>query len=118
MSQWLKFFLEGIVETAKNGVKTFDGILQLQKILEEKLSGIGVRSADAYKVVEYLYNNPIIDAQTVARIISKTPKSAYKLISVLEELAIVKEITGSQRGRLYLFKDYIDLFKETEKSIQ
>lgn len=115
MTQWLKFFLEGIIETAKNGVKTFDGILQLQKILEEKLSGIGVRSADAYKVVDYLYNNPIIDAQTVAKIIDKTPKSSYKLISVLEELAIIKEITGSQRGRLYLFKDYIDLFKEPER---
>lgn len=115
MSQWLKFFLEGIVETAKNGVKTFDGILQLQKILEEKLSGIGARSADAYKVVEYLYSNPIIDAQTVATIINKTPKSAYNLIGVLEELAIIKEITGSQRGRLYLFEDYMDLFKETTR---
>lgn len=115
MSQWLKFFLEGIVETAKSGVKTFDGILQLQKILEEKLSGIGARSADGYKVVEYLYSNPIIDAQTVATIINKTPKSAYNLISVLEELTIIKEITGSQRGRLYLFEDYMDLFKETAR---
>ena len=113
ISQWLKFFLEGIIETAKSGVNTFDGILQLQKILEEKLSGIGARSADAYKVVEYLYGNPIIDAQMVATIINKTPKSAYSLISVLEELSIIKEITGSQRGRLYLFKDYMDLFKET-----
>jgi len=115
LSQWLKFFLEGIIETAKSGVETFDGILQLQKILEEKLSGIGVRSADAYKVVEYLYSNPIIDAQTVATIINKTPKSAYSLINVLEELTIIKEITGSQRGRLYLFKDYMDLFKEKAK---
>jgi len=115
MAQWLKFFLEGIIQTAKNGVKTFDGILQLQKVLEEKLSGIGARNADAYKVVEHLYNNPIVDALTVAKIIDKTPKSAYKLISVLEELAIIKEITGSQRGRLYLFEDYIDLFKETER---
>lgn len=114
MAQWLKFFLEGIIQTAKNGVKTFDGILQLQKVLEEKLSGIGARSADAYKVVEHLYNNPIVDAQTVAKIIDKTPKSAYKLINTLEELVIVKEITGSHRGRLYLFKDYIDLFKEVE----
>lgn len=114
MAQWLKFFLEGIIQTAKNGVKTFDGILQLQKVLEEKLSGIGARSADAYKVVEHLYNNPIVDAQTVAKIIDKTPKSAYKLINTLEELAIVKEITGSHRDRLYLFKDYIDLFKEVE----
>src|SRR5690606_11567583 len=53
LSQWLKFFLEGIIETAKSGVETFDGILQLQKILEEKLSGIGVRQV--LKEEGYIY---------------------------------------------------------------
>ncbi len=112
LSQWFNFFLTGVIDTAKNGVKTFDEILQLQKILDEKLKNIGNRSDDAYKVLEYLYGNPIIDAQKVARIIEKAPKSTYKLISVLEGLKIVTEITGTQRGRLYLFSDYLLLFNE------
>jgi len=117
LSQWLKFFLTGVIETAESGVRTFDGILQLQKILDEKLKNIGSRSGDAYKVLEHLYGNPIVDAQKVAELIEKTPKSAYKLIAVLESLEIVKEITGTQRGRLYLFIDYIDLFKENQSSV-
>lgn len=28
---WLKFFLQGVIETAENGVKTFEEILLLQK---------------------------------------------------------------------------------------
>src|SRR5690554_5221991 len=83
LNQWFKFFLSGIIETSKNGVKTFDGILQLQKVLEDKLKGIGARSGDAFKVVEYLYSKPIIDAQKVSEITGKSLRPAYNLLSVL-----------------------------------
>jgi Fic family protein len=112
MNQWLKFFLTGVIETAKKGVTTFDGIMQLQKTIDIKLKELGTRSGDAYKVVEYLYNRPIVDAQKVATIIEKTPRPAYKLIESLEQLNILKEITGAERGRLYLFEDYVNLFKD------
>jgi len=116
LGQWFKFFLTGVIETAQNGVKTFDGILQLQKTIEEKLSNIGGRSADAHKIIEYLYGNPIIDAQKVTEIIEKTPKSAYSLLRVLEEQKLLKEITGAQRGKLYMFEEYLELFKQTKSS--
>lgn len=116
LGQWFKFFLTGVIETAQNGVKTFDGILQLQKTIEEKLSNTGGRSADAHKIIEYLYGNPIIDAQKVTEIIEKTPKSAYSLLRVLEEQKLLKEITGAQRGKLYMFEEYLELFKQTKSS--
>ncbi len=114
INQWLKFFLTGIIETTKNGVATFDAIMQLQKNIDSKLKDIGSRSGDAHKVVEYLYNKPIIDAQAVSTIISKSLRPAYSLIALLEKLEIVKEITGAERGKLYIFEGYIDLFKETQ----
>jgi len=115
ITQWCKFFLTGVIETAKNGVETFDGILQLQRITEEKIRSLGVKSGDAQKVVDYLYTKPIIDAGVVGRIIDKSPASVYKLISILEELKIIAEVTGSQRGRLYIFKDYLALFNSNNK---
>ena len=115
INQWLKFFLAGIIETAKNGVETFDGIMQLQKTIDEKLKNIGSKSADARKIVEYLYSQPIVDAQRIAVIIGKTLPTAYNMLVVLEELDILKEITGGQRGKLYLFSDYVELFKDKKK---
>ncbi len=112
LNQWLKFFLTGVIETAKNGVQTFDGILQLQKNLDYKLKNIGSKSGDAYRVLDVLYSNPVIDAQRVSTVIGKSMRTAYQLIYLLEELEIVKEITGSQRGKLYLFEDYLNLFKK------
>jgi Fic family protein len=112
INQWLKFFLTGIIETAKKGVTTFDGILQLQKNLEAKLKGLGNRGVDAQKVVEYLYTQPVIEVSKVEEIIQKSNVTAYKLISDLEQLEILKEISGGQRNKLYVFKDYLDLFNE------
>lgn len=112
INQWLKFFLTGVIETAQSGVHTFDAILQLQKIIDSKLKNIGSRSGDAYKVMDYLYTKPIIDAQKVSIITGKSARPSYNLIALLEELEIIKEITGGQRGKIYTFKDYIDLFKK------
>ncbi|EIJ38249.1 hypothetical protein JoomaDRAFT_1231 [Galbibacter orientalis DSM 19592] len=111
LSQWFKFFLTGVIETAQSGVQTFNSIMQLQKNIDEQLKQLGSRSGDGRKVVDYLYTNPILDAIKVADIIEKTPRPAYKLIDSLENLGIIKEITGGQRGRLYSFNEYLDLFK-------
>ena len=111
INQWFKFFLTGVIETAKNGVKTFDSILQIQRSLDLKLKPLSSRIGDAKLVIDELYKNPIINAFKVEKIIGKSTPSSYKLISSLEELGILQEITGGQRGRIYIFKDYIDLFK-------
>ncbi len=112
INQWFKFFLTGVIETAKKGVTTFDGIMQLQKNLEIKLKTLGNRHVDAKKVIEYLYIQPVIEVSKVEGIIKKSNVTAYKLISDLEQLEILKEISGAQRNKLYVFKDYMDLFRE------
>jgi len=111
INQWLKFFLTGVIEIAKNGVETFNGIMQLQKNLEIKLKTLGSRSVEAQKIIDFLYTNPVIDASKVEKIIGKSKATHYKLISDLERLEILKEISGTPRYKLYVFKDYLDLFK-------
>jgi Fic family protein len=88
LTQWFKFFLTGVIETAKIGVETFDGILKLQKDLEEKLISHKGNTDDARKIIASLYENPITDAQKVEKIIEKSYGSAYKQIAILENLKI------------------------------
>jgi hypothetical protein len=82
----------------------------LQKYVDSSLEKMGKRSADARLVMHHLYKKPIISVTTVTTIIGKTQQTAYTLVSDLEEAKILKEITGLQRNKLYVFKDYIDLF--------
>ncbi len=85
--------------------------MQIQKSLDLDLKPLGSRVADARIVIDELYKSPIINAAKVEKLIGKSPASAYKLIAELEAIGILKEITGGQRGRIYIFKDYVDLFK-------
>ena len=110
INQWLKFFLTGIIEISKNGVETFNGIMQLQKNLDIKLKTLGIRSLEAQKVIDYLYKNPVIDVSKIGKITAKSKATQYKIIADLERLKILKEISGGQRNKLYVFQDYIDLF--------
>jgi len=111
LSQWFKFFLVGVIETAKNGINTFDSILKLQKDVEIKLQTLGSRSHNAQLILNHLYQRPIIDAQKVKDLTGLSSPSVYKLIEELEKLEILTEITGGKRGKIYLFRDYTKLFK-------
>jgi Fic family protein len=114
LSQWLKFFLTGIIETSKKGVNTFDAILQLQQTIDEKIKTLKARSTDAKLIINFLFTKPIINAATVAEVIEKSPASAYKMLKSLEELKIIEEITGLERGRVYMFTAYLKLFTNSD----
>ncbi|RQW85954.1 MAG: Fic family protein [Geobacter sp.] len=109
--QWFKFFLVGMIETAKSGIATFDNILKLQKQVEAQIHTLGSRAANAQKVVNYLYQRPLIHAAKVGEVTGISPASAYKLIADLEQFEILQEITGGKRGKQYVFPSYLHLFK-------
>ncbi|NRA12061.1 MAG: Fic family protein [Crocinitomicaceae bacterium] len=111
ITQWLKFFLVGVIETAKNSIETFDKILKLEKDIETKIQSLGSRANNAKLIIDYLFQKPVIDAQQAKIITQLSMPSVYTLIDQLESLKILKEITGSKRGKIYTFNDYIDLFK-------
>jgi len=111
ISRWFKFFLIGIIETAQKGILTFDQILQLQKSSEAKIASLGSRASKAQKVLNYLYQKPIVNATDVGTITGLSAASAYKLANNMEKLGIFREVTGGQRGKLYVFDDYLKLFR-------
>ena len=110
INQWFKFFLVGVIETAKNSISTFDKILKLQKDIETRIQRLGSRSVSANTVVKQLYQHPVIQARKVQEITGLSMPTAYKIVEELEELKVLKEVTGAKRGKLYFFKEYIDLF--------
>jgi Fic family protein len=109
--QWFKFFLVGVIETAKNSIATFDNILKLEKQVNSKIQTLGSRTVNAQKILHYLYKHPLIDAAKVGKIAEISPASAYKLIVDLERLGILKEMTGGKRSKMYLFATYMQLFQ-------
>ena len=110
LKQWFKFFLAGIIETAKDGIETFDAVLKLKKEVEEKIQKTNNRSHHLLNIMEFLYQKPIVNAVKIVEITNVSQATAYKILDELVNLEILKEITGGKRGKIYVFDNYIKLF--------
>jgi len=107
---WFKFFLQGVIETAKSSIATFDSILELEKEVGRKLVRMGTRANKAKLLMRYLFQKPIIDYQKAMELTDATATTVNRMLSEMEDLGILVEITGARRGKRFMFKDYVRLF--------
>lgn len=111
LEHWIKFFLVGVAETAKNGKKTFEKIIELRSKSEKKLMKLGKRTIVGQELLKNLYSIPIMNTKQIEKKLKVSAPSANSLARQFEKLGILKEITGLKRNRLFVFAEYVDLFK-------
>jgi Fic family protein len=112
INQWIKFFLVGVIETAKKGCDTFKGIMKLKTRVDTDLSSYGSRYQNLKTVVDHLFSNPVITVKEVQELIHKEYQTSYKTIKELKDLGILYDFNMDlPRGqKSFYFKDYINLF--------
>ncbi len=111
LEQWVKFFLNGVIDTASDGVETFKAIINLRQRYEEKIFTLGSRAKNARKLLLYMFSRPIVNNKIIEKQLNISFTSANRLISSLVDLGVLYEITGYSRNRLFTLKEYLDLFK-------
>lgn len=111
ITQWLKFFLTGVIETSKNSIKTFDEIIKLKKDVENKLTKIGKKATNGQRLLELLYSKPKVNSKLVSEELGITPATANGLLKAFVEVGILQEKTGFNRNRFYVFEEYIKIFR-------
>jgi Fic family protein len=108
---WLKFFLRGIEEVSKLATETARAIMHLREthrqLIGDKLAG---RAALGMKLLDYLFNQPLVSIPLVEKRLECSFVTANKLVEQLEELKLVRETTGWQRNRRYRYDPYLALF--------
>ena len=110
--KWVKFFLIGIIETCNNSSQSLKDIITLKKDCEEKrIYTLGKKVKTAKLLSDYLFQQPIVDAEMVAMQTGISLVSSYKLLDDFVRLKILKEMTGAKRNRLFIFEEYFTLFK-------
>ena len=75
---------------------------------------MGKRIHNAKKLINFLYNKPIINVKELENLLHLTTKPANTMIKEFEDLGILKEITGYKRNRLFLFEEYYKLFADNK----
>lgn len=113
LNQWLRFFLVGVRETAEDATDTFKKILALKATIEaERLTQLGKRIPLGQQLMRELYKKPVINAQQMAQILNISAATANRLIEEFQRLGILHEKTGYKRNRMFIFKEYIQLFQK------
>lgn len=107
---WIRFFLKGVEETSTKGRDTFQKILALRTEAEQKILGLGKRVPNARRALNLLYRSPVVVASDLERDLGISTPAANALIRDLGQLGIVTEISGRQKGRIYAFDRYLNLF--------
>ena len=110
LTHWIRFFLNGVAQTATKGRDVFRRILALRTEVEQAVLGLGKRAHTARTALNLFYRKPIINAADVEQALSISTPTANALIKALVELGILVEITGQQRWRAYAFERYLSLF--------
>jgi Fic family protein len=113
LRQWLLFFLVAVKETAEKAAATLQEIIRMKVNLEKKfILNMGRRAGSAQLLLDSLFSEPVITSKTAAKKLDLSPKATNKMIEDFIAAGILKEITGLQRGRVYAFHDYLNLFEK------
>jgi Fic family protein len=103
---WLEFFLNGVIETCKSGVIQAQAMGSLISSDKEKIEIQGRAKRNLIKVFEFLLKKPILSIPYASEQLAISQPTITKVFQILEELEIVQEISGKQRGKLYKYSAY------------
>ena len=104
---WIRFFLEGVRETANEATMTARRITTLFEVDRGRTQDIGRAAGSALRVHEYLQRRPLTSLSAAAESTGLTYPTVNSAMGALEQLGIVEEITGKSRGKLYAYKEYL-----------
>ncbi len=110
---WLAFFLRGVIEVAGEAAETARRILQLREQHRSAITAqLGRAAGNGHKVLESLFDRPIMAVNDVQKMTGTTYAAANSLVSRLVKLGVLSEMTGYARNRRFRYAPYIALFNE------
>lgn len=115
---WVEFFLTGVIETANEAVDTARQLLTLFEEDRTSIRALGRPAASMLRVHDLLQRQPIIGIVPASKQLKVTHPTVMKALANLQELKIVHEITGRQRGRLFAYSRYMSILNRGTEALQ
>ncbi len=113
--EWLKFFLQGVVDVSEEAAYSVKEIIGLKDKLTDELFTKKVGGAHAVKLLDILFERPLIRISDIETQLKISRQTATNLVNKFNKIGILREISGKKRYRKYLFDDYMKIIaKGTE----
>ena len=109
---WLYFFLTGVRDTSEQAATAARRILALFQEHQRQIEALGRPAASVLRVFEHMQRSPIVSIPGAAGKIGISAPTVAKSLEHMQRLGILREITGRQRHRLFVYDRYMEILNE------
>ena len=105
---WTAFFLECVHDAADDGVRVAGDIHALVGRHRSDVLSHDRSTVAALRLLERLPTNPVVTVPRASELLGLTAPAVRKAIALLEDLGVLREVTGQRRGRAYAYHEYLE----------
>lgn len=109
---WVRFFLEGVEMAAGESEKAIVSLASLVASDRRRLLANPKSNPASYRLFEILPTMPHFTVERVRVVLETTFPTANAAVKMLEDLGIVKELTGKRKNRTFSYHAYVELLSK------
>jgi len=112
VSEWIDFFLDGVIEIANEAINIIDQITALRETDLIKIQTLGKRAFEsAVMVLPRLYGQPIVNVSMIQNWTGFTRAGAQAVIDrFIEKGILTPKVQDKKYGQSYVYKEYLAIF--------
>lgn len=109
---WIAFFLTGVIDTANQATETAQSIIRLFEHDRKKIEDGNKATAATLSIHNYLQKHPVSNTTHMKDTCGISLPTVLRGLTALEELGIVQEITGKERNKIFVYRDYLNILSK------
>ena len=109
---WIRFFLEGVLETSEQATATARKIADLFQMDRRRIEEAPGYGSAILQIYSFLQKRPVTSSKAIVENCGYTLQTVVKNLATLESMGIVKETTGNYRNKRFVYSGYLDLLSE------
>lgn len=110
--QWVKFFLQGIYESAEDSISSIDLLVELHDRNYASVQEIDTRSKSVSRIFDYLESTPIIDIQKTSEELKLAYNTVSSAVKKLEKLGILSKVSDNKRFKYFAYEEYLSILRK------
>jgi Fic family protein len=114
---WLKFFLRGIWQVSEEAFRMAKQIIATREEHRRFILQGVTSSSKALVLLDHLFESPMINVNDVSQLLKISYTAANNVVHDLLEAGLLKESTGKQRNRRFVYEPYLAILREGTEPI-
>lgn len=109
---WIKFFMQGVIETANQAANTAQALVALFTKDRALIQQSDKATATTQIVYDALLRQPVTNTRRLRELTGKPLPTLLRALDGLQQLGIIAETTGKERHKVFAYRAYLDILNQ------